>query len=195
MFLARAAGVAGLASLGVEHTRTPAFMRPEVELATLSDVDAADRTNPWGQDTLRVYTDDSTVPQPLEETVSTQIGHALNYYNDGGEGATPDGVELVTTDQRIDADIVIKTVRNSDIDDRYYADSEYYGANPDEDRPLERIDHGTIHVAYNVEGETGYIGYLTGYYLGFLLTLESEPAPPWADDEITYRDRWWERAE
>jgi hypothetical protein len=193
-FLARAAGVAGLASLGVEHTQTPAFMRPDMELRTPSGVDAVNRTNPWEQHTLQVYTDNSAVPQPLEEMVSTQIGHALEYYNDGGEGATPDGVELVTTDRRSDADVVIKTMPKSDIDGRHDAYAEYHGRNPDDDRPIERIYHGTIYVAYDVERETGYIGYVTGYYIGFLLTLESAPAPPWADDEITYRDRWWERA-
>ena len=181
--------------LGVEHAQTPAFMRPEVALQTLPRLDAVNRTNPWAQETLRVYIDDSAVPQPLEETVSTQLDHALGYYNDGGEGATPDGVRLVSTATRTDADIVIEVVRNSDIEDRAYASVEYSGSNLDEDQQLERVENGTIRVAYNVEGETGYIGYATGYHIGLLLTLDPDPAPPWTDESITYRDQWWERAE
>lgn len=181
--------------LGVEHTQTPEFMKPESELTELPQVDAADRANPWGQDTLRIYIDDSAVPVPLKETVMTQIDYAINYYNNGGEGATPSGVELVTTERQTDADIVIEVVRNSDIENHEYANGRYYGVDSDRDQALEQVENGTIRVAYNVQGETGYIGYLTGYFVGLFLTLNSEPAPPWADDNITYRDKWWERGE
>jgi hypothetical protein len=181
-------------TLGVEHTQQPAFMTPEIELATLPQRDAVDKPNPWEQDTLRVYVDDSDVPEPVKPTVATQISHVFRYYNAGGEGATPDDVELVRTDTRRDADIVVEAVRNGDIDERRYADGIYYGVNLDEDQPIERVENGTVHVAYDVEGETGYIGYATGYWIGVFLTLEDEPAPPWADDGITYRDEWWERA-
>lgn len=181
--------------LGVEHKQTPKFMQAESELVGLPQMDAVDRPNPWGQDTLRIYIDDSAVPVPLEETVMTQVDHAISYYNDGGEGATPGGVELVLTERQADADVVIEAVRNSDIENRAYASVQYYGTDPDDDRALEQVENGTIRVAYNVAGETGYMGYYTGEYLGLLLTLESDPAPPWEDDDITYRDEWWERPE
>jgi predicted Zn-dependent protease len=183
-------------TLSLTHGMDLEIMNPELSLTNLPQTNAVDKANPWEQDTIRIYVDDSAVPQPIRDDHERYVKHAIGYYQDGAEGFTPDNVTLERVESAEDADITVSFGDRSDIGDSdQVSNGSVYGSDSDNDGRLEVFTEAEIQLAYNVEGEYGITSYNLGYWIGYSFAAPpADHAPPWERDDITYTDHWWDRA-
>lgn len=94
--------------LGLNHGDEPArLMNAYAErLDRLPMANVSDRQYTWRKADLTVYVDGESLPG-TRETIDSQIGHAITYYESGADGAVPDNITLTRIGDREAADIVI----------------------------------------------------------------------------------------
>lgn len=150
---------------------------------------ATDRANPWEQDTLDVYLDADAGWS--ETKLRTEAQQAIDYYNDGAGGWSKSNVTLRLTDDRSNADIVIRADANDDLgfDDGGYA-WRIDGTQLDSDPAHERYTNATLTLG-SVRKDAGawYVGTLLGYSLG--AENQTELPVPFADPDDA-DERWFE---
>jgi hypothetical protein len=183
-------------TLGLTHDASMDIMQPRLALTNLPQTDAVDKANPWEQETIHIHVNDSAVPEPIRDEHDNHVGHAIGYYQDGGEGFFPENATLERTESPEDADITVTFGDRSDIGDRdQWSDATVYGTDSDDDGRLEVFTEADIQLAYNVEGDYGITSYNLGYWIAYSFAAQpGEYPPPWEQDDITYEDHWWQRA-
>jgi len=152
--------------------------------------DAMDRAVPWYTNKLGVYVDHDSLDGNREQ-IDDQVGHALEYYNDGGaDGTIPDNVTFTRTDHEASADVVITNDESypcgGTSDQSRWRLQQYTQIDTD---PAPEIYARSIICLDLEETETGWH---TGYWLGRSMGLEEgELAEPFQDVQNS-RDEWWE---
>jgi hypothetical protein len=181
-------------TLGLTHDDEPqSVMAAESVLTTLPRTDAVNKSYAWESNPLSVYMDFSAAPDEQHEELERQVTEALAYFERGAEGAVPDDVSFVRTDDRSAADIVIQ-VDGENPCQRDRGSCRYAGGlDPDGDGKLETSETVAVYVlALDAEAVGWHVGRHVGY--GLSLNAEAEFPDPLKTD-ASYSERrsdWWE---
>ncbi|WP_136716759.1 matrixin family metalloprotease [Halorientalis salina] len=179
--------------LGLGHTDDPqSVMRAETVLASTPQPNASERPVPWDDPTLSVYVDDDTLSADERRAVDDQIGHAIDYYNDGGERTVPDNVTFARTTDRDTADIVVSFPDSSPCGESPSSCAEIVGVDSDRDGAHERYTRADIYV---VGLSTEATGWHVGRWFGGALGSDDRADLPPAFRDATFEERrsdWWE---
>ena len=180
--------------LGIEHGQPPLpLMEPRHAAATLPQTDAANKSNPWQTEDLRVHADLSGATGD-RDVLRYQLRQAVAYYDRGAEGTVPETVSFSLVDDPADARIRVVFERATDDcpADAARSCASWSGYDPDGDGALEYYTDATI-VLTGLDAEA--VGWHVGYWLGVLMghDRDEERAPPFRD--ASYEERrsaWWE---
>lgn len=178
--------------LGLAHGDAPqSVMQHETVLASTPRPNATERPVPWADPKLTVFVDDSALSKQERAAIHDQIGHAIDYYNDGGEGTVPTNVTFARTADRQSADVVISFPSSSPCGDTPSSCSKISGTDPDQDGARERYTHAEIYVTGL---STEAVGWHVGRWFGAVLGTDDPDDLPPAFRDATYRERrsdWW----
>lgn len=161
--------------LGFRHGEGPEdVMARNLSLRAPDDVvDAADRTYPWGTNTLQVAVDDGSEATPA---VRERVKQATEYYERGANGtvANPPAFEVVA--DAADADVVVALREDVDCDVYGAATScaDWDGPDVDDDGAPEYFTDGRVVVAADGHDRAGWH---LGYWLGRSLWTDGVPEP------------------
>ena len=153
--------------------------------------DATDRAVPWFTNDLSVYVDHASLDGDRGR-IDEQIGHALQYYNDGAAGTIPTNVTFTRTNHEASADVVITNA------DRYQCGGVSSGSTM-LTRGYRQIDTDAAFEIYTrlvmcIDVDDDAFGWHVGNWLGRGMGLAGdELAPPFRDAD--YQDRrsdWWD---
>lgn len=178
--------------LGLNHADEPqAVMQSKIVLASTPERNATERPVPWSDPTLSVFVDDSTLPSADRAAVQTQVDHAIDYYNDGGEGTVPENVTFVRTDDRSSADVVVSFPESPPCGEPPNSCSKISGVDPDNDGARERFTSAEIFVSGL---STEAVGWHVGRWFGAALGADDHADLPPAFRDASFRERrsdWW----
>lgn len=180
--------------LGIEHGEEPMPTMEALSRHTyLSQSDASERELPWRNATLTVAVDMENMT--YRQTAREQVRHALEYYEDGADGAVPENVSFVTVDDASEADIAVSSptaVTCGQSRDTEASCGRTWGYDTDTDDALEYYSRAEITVAH--QAEVDLVGWYVGYWLGYAFGLDEDELPePFVDaDYETASGEWWE---
>jgi hypothetical protein len=179
-------------TLGLGHDDDPqSVMSSRATLTTLPRTDAADRAFAWNDSTLSVYVDGEGVDPDDRDATDRQVTAALDYFADGADGAVPDNVSFVRTEDAASADVVVRFAEESPCSAATGSCGRLGGFDPDDDGELERYTRLEITLA---DLDTDAVAWHVARWVGAGLGLEGEeyPAPlrtTTTSDER--RSEWW----
>jgi len=177
--------------LGIEHNQPPyTYMNEITDPTYYNKTDATDRVHPWHTDEITVAYNLSEIPAYERANTLEQLGRALDYYNEGADGFTPENVTFRLIENETTADIWIKVD-----DDPYQGDhasiGEVYGINIDDDEYLEYYTSYDIYI-------DGILTERRGWHAGFWIANalgeddETQFPPPFRNtDSADDRENWW----
>lgn len=179
--------------LGIAHGEPPMpLMEPRYAAATLPQVDAVNKSNPWTTENLRVYAD-FTGATGDRETLRFQLARAVEFYDAGAEGHVPSNVSFTLVENRSAAQVVVRfnVDREGCSTDGSRSCAFRQGFDPDRDDALEYYTNATV-ILNDIDEAAA--GWHVGYWLGVLMGHDrlDERAPPFRDS--TYAERrseWW----
>ena len=177
---------------GLRHGMEPMPLMNEtnVNATRLPQLNASQRENPWGRETLSVYVDYDSF-RASDDEIRHQVTHALDYYRDGADGDAPAGIRFEMTASNETANISINGGQNPcrSGDDGSCAIT--LGSDVDADAALEKYARQVIYLQ-GIDDEA--VGWHVGYWMGFSVagaTEASELPPPFRDAEYDDRRNWY----
>lgn len=178
-------------ALGLGHQPEPPWMTASFTVYPLPMTNLTDREIPWQNDTVRVAIDASNLTADARPEFRSQVRHAIEFYDRGGDGTVPDRLAVREVASPANADIVVTatTAGNPDLGSKYGA----YTTTPDRDPTPEYYVNATVTIHAAV-GEEAY-GWHAAYWMATLFGVAERP--PYLSDDAssrTRRSRWWENA-
>ena len=150
-------------ALGLTHNDTAdwALMNESIGTATVAQPNATERENPFEQETIRVYYNDTNTDR-LNEYIRGEFDSVWDYHNAGESNIVPSTVTFQQTTDESQADIEIKIV--SDLDDGV-STVRWYGYDPHADGALETYDTATVQIdeEVNQDNMAWHVGSWTTY--------------------------------
>ena len=183
-------------TLGLTHDDAPAeIMASKTVLYTEPQPDATERDFPWTDADFTVYVDAENASDP--DGMRTQVGHALDYYEDGPDGkdapeGMPSNLSFTMVDDPDDAEIVIRPVETSPCGEDAASCWATAGTDPDGDGAIETYTSMRISL---VDLDTDAVGWHVGYWLahGFGAEDDADKPSPFREDSYEQiRSEWWE---
>ena len=172
-------------TLGLRHDDAPReVMRASSILSTQPRPNATERAFPWNDTSFTVRIEGGNG----SDGVRSQVGHALDYYEDGPEGM-PDDLSFRVVDG--EADIVVDVTDQAACGGQLGSCVRTRGTDPDGDGAIEEYTHARITVA-GVDTEA--VGWHVGYWLAYAFGAEDDAAkpPPFQEaDREERRNGWW----
>jgi len=179
-------------TLGLDHGDAPVdVMQASSTLTTPLRTNATDKALAWADPELSVYVDVSALPPSERDEARRQVDGALGYYADGADGAVPENVSFVRTDDRTAADITIRATDESPCGTSSGSCGYIEGTDPDGDGAREIYTRLEITVT---DLDTEAIGWHVGRWLGVGFGLEGEEYPEPLRESASYEERrsdWW----
>lgn len=179
---------------GRPHNKPPMPLMNETDAdaTLLPRPNATAREWPWDQQSVQIYVDYSSFDADQDE-IESQARYAVEYYDNGADGYIPENKGIQLTDDRSEAEIV---VRSGPLNDCTGSSGDgscgfKHGVSSDSDPALEYYTSQTINISGIAAERTGWH---IGYWLGsaFVNPDDSSDLPPPFDKPRTdSRERWW----
>lgn len=179
--------------LGLDHGDEPTdVMRASGIVPRLPQDDAVDRTRPWQTTNLTYAVDYGERPEYEHHDINQELQNAFGYIASGADGYTPASYTFTRTNNRSEADILIRFP-----DDLTCADAEgscdrVFGVSRDEDAAREYYTNSTIEVSESLD--VGAVDWHVAYWLALQTNSfqGTELPPPLQDaDYSDRRGNWW----
>jgi hypothetical protein len=167
-------------TLGLTHDDAAnwSIMNETTAVATVQQPNASERVNPFADDTVDVYYNDTA--NRLNDYIIGEFDAVWNYYNDGESEIVPSNVTFRRTETKADADIEIRLVENLD---GGVSTVQWLGYDPDADGAIETYSTATVIIDEEVNQDN--MAWHTGSWTTYLFSSQEEGALP---DELTTRD-------
>lgn len=179
--------------LGLEHGDAPTdLMRASAFTPTLPKEDAMDRKRPWQTTNLTYAVDYGSRPEHEHNDINRELKNAFGYIEGGADGYTPASYTFTRTNNRSEANILIRFPNELDCADHEGSCERMYGVSRDADSALEYFTNSTIQVHEGVD--VGAVDWHVAYSLAWQTNslLDDELPLPLRDaDYGDRRSKWW----
>jgi hypothetical protein len=176
---------------GREHGEAPTdVMRPKTSLTRWPVTNATDRAFPWNRTDLSVYVDAEGEVQP--GAVWADAEPAFEYFERGADGWLDRNVTFSRTDDRSEADIVIRASDRSacGFENGGVCEIRQFGSNLDSDPALEYYSFSNFTLTVTDDRKRAwFVGYALAFALG---SANASDHPEPLRDVDNADERWWE---